>query len=42
MATKKSDDTKTVTLYSKNGTKVTVSEEQAKRLSGFSSTAPKS
>lgn len=40
MATKK-DEPKIVTLYSKNGTKVTVSEEQAKKLRGFSTSAPK-
>ena len=40
MASKSKDDTKTVTRYAKNGTKVTVSEEQAKRLRGLSTSQP--
>jgi Flp pilus assembly protein TadG len=34
--------TKKVTRYSPKGTKVTVSEDQAKKLKGYSSSKPKS
>lgn len=44
MAKQRKQKAKTVTLYSSKGTKVTVSEEQAKQLkgAGYTTTAPKS